>query len=367
MKLACTQENLQKGLLIVGRMVSKNSTLPVLGNVLLKTEKGGLRLTATDLEVGVSCVVGGKIDEKGEITIPARLLSEYVSQLPKERVALKTSNQELTVACEDSTATIKGISAEEFPLVPTVEGTIEITVPAAAFREAVEQVAFAAARDESRPELAGIYFHLEKGVCTLAATDSFRLAEKKISYKGPAGPHVVIIPTRTIMEIGRVLDSSGELTIRLSDNQVLFVFDNVELVSRLIEGQYPPYRDVIPQQLGTKATVNRMEFLQAVRTAGLFSKTAAQDVKITVDPAKKHLLIQAEASQVGGHHQTVPAKIEGELDTVIFNFRYLTEGLQALTKDEVVFETGGSSSPGKLTNAGTKETNYLYIVMPIKL
>ena len=365
MKLACTQENLNRGLNIVGRMVSRNSTLPVLGNVLLKTETGGLRLTATDLELGVSCLVGGKVEEKGEITIPARLLTDYINQLPKERVALKVDGKELQVSCEASKAQIKGISADEFPLIPQVESAFEVVIPAGPFKDAIQQVAFAAAHDESRPELTGVFVQFLPNKCILASTDSFRLAEKTILCKNAGNERQVILPSKTLLELARIIEAEGEVKIRLSDNQALFTYQDVELISRLLEGQYPEYKDIIPQDLMTKATINREEFITAVRAAGIFSKSGAQDVRLRIDPTKKTLLLNADASQVGGHEQEIPGKIQGPQDEVVFNYRYLLEGLQALTGEHVIFETGGNSSPGKLSS--TKDENYLYILMPIKM
>lgn len=366
MKLACTQENLQRGLNIVGRTVSRSSTLPVLGNVLLKTDTGGLRLTATDLELGVSCLVGGKVDQKGELTIPARLLADYISQLPKERVSLTAEGKTLEVRCEERNAQINGINADEFPLIPKVEASFTATLPAQPLREAIKKVVFAVASDESRPELAGVLVQLEKDQCILAATDSFRLAEAKIKTKSSKGDKTFIVPAKTLAELARIIDDADEVVqLQASENQVLITYRDVELTSRLIEGQYPPYRDIIPTELPTGATLDRSEFLDAVRAAGLFSKTGAQDVKLGVDADAGQVTLQAQASQIGGHKQVLKATIEGPSDHVVFNYRYLLEGLSALSGSRAVFATGGSSSPGKLTDP--RDASYLYILMPIKL
>jgi len=367
MKLACTQENLQRGLSIVSRTVSRSSTLPVLGNVLLKTDTGGLRLTATDLELGISCLVGGKVDEKGELTVPARLLADYIGQLPKERVSLAAEGKALAVTCEERHAQINGIAAEEFPLIPRVEATFNAELPAAALRDAIHKVVFAVANDESRPELAGVFMQFNEGSCTLAATDSFRLAEARVAAAGLRGSKSIIVPAKTLAELARIIDQDGPVVLKASDNQLLITYRDVELTSRLIEGQYPPYRDIIPADLPTKATLDRGEFLDAVRAAGLFSKTGAQDVRLTVDPDKKQISLQAQASQVGGHEQVLAAAVEGPADQVVFNYRYLLEGLSALEGSRVVFSTGGSSSPGKITGSAKEDQSFLYILMPIKL
>ncbi|MFO0702437.1 MAG: DNA polymerase III subunit beta [Candidatus Andersenbacteria bacterium] len=367
MKLACTQENLQRGLSIVGRTVSRSSTLPVLGNVLLKTDTGGLRLTATDLELGVSCIVGGKVEEKGELTVPARLLADYVGQLPKEKVSLAAEGKSLKLNCEERHAQINGIAAEEFPLIPTFETNFSAELPGLALREAIRKVVFAVANDESRPELAGVFVQFEKGRCTLAATDSFRLAEVSLQAEGTKDSKSMIVPSKTLAELARIIDDESAVSVRASDNQLLLTYRDVELTSRLIEGQYPPYRDIVPNDLATRATLDRGEFLDAVRAAGLFSKTGASDVKIAVDPEHKQLRLQAEASQVGGHEQVLSAAIDGPADNVVFNYRYLLEGLSALGGARVLFETGGSSSPGKLTSLSKDDASYVYILMPIKL
>ena len=365
MKIACTQENLQKGLSIVGRVVSRNATLPVLGNVLLKTETGGLKLVATDLEVGVSCLVGGKIEQAGEITIPARLLSEYVSQLPQEPITLQMNGKELKVACRETNAQIRGITADEFPLLPSFKSVFEVTLPADKFKEAIEQVISAVARDESRPELSGVYLQFSPDRCTLAATDSFRLAERTIEVKGITDERAVIVPLKTVSEIARILEPTDSVVLRLSENQIQCSYKNVELISRLIEGNYPPYKDILPKDLPTKSVLNREQFSNAVRSAGLFSKTAAQDVVVTIDADKGAVQVKAEANQVGGHDQKLKASVSGPSDQVVFNYRYLIEGLQTLTSDQVVLETGGGNSPGLLQDPDRKD--YLYIVMPIKV
>jgi DNA polymerase-3 subunit beta len=365
MKLACTQENLQRGLNIVGRLVSKNATLPVLGNVLLKTDTGGLRLTATDLELGISCLVGGKIEEKGEITIPARLLADYVNQLPSDRVSLTLEGKELHVSCEESKAQIKGISADEFPLLPKIESIFEARLPALELQRAIQKVVFAAAHDESRPELNGVFMQFSKNSCTIAATDSFRLAEYTFSYEGAGHEAPIILPSKALQELARIIDQDDQVILKLAENQVLLTYRNVELISRLVEGQYPNYQDIIPKDLPTRSELNRNELIAAVKAAGLFSRTGAQDVKLTVDPSAKQVRVAAQASQVGGHSQALDAKISGPNDDVVFNYRYLVEGLLALDGEGITLETGGSSSPGKILS--TKNPGYVYIVMPIKL
>ncbi len=366
MKLACTQENLTAGLNIVGRMVSKNNTLPVLGNILLKTETGGLRLTATDLELGVSCLVGGKIEEKGEVTIPARLLSDYVNQLPKNKVILNSQGKELELACEENKAVIRGIKADEFPLMPKVEAVYQITIEADKLQQAINKVVFAAASDESRPEIAGVSLIIKKDQCVLAATDSFRLAEKKISCKNSNQTEKqVIVPAKTLVELARIIQPEGEVNIKLSDNQILFKYENIDLISRLIEGSYPQYKDIIPTNLPTKTIINKEEFINEVKTAGLFSSNGANDIKINIDSKEGDLRIRAEASQVGGHTGRVVAKIQGKDDQITFNYHYLLEGLNVFTAKDIILETNGSSSPAKITSAQDKD--YLYVVMPIKL
>ncbi len=366
MKLACTQENLNQGLNIVGRMVGKNATLPVLGNILLKTETGGLRLTATDLELGVSCLVGSKIEEKGEVTIPARLLNDYVNQLPKNKVGLTSKGKELELVCEDTTATIRGIKADEFPLIPKIEPIFEAIIDANEIQQAINKVVFSVANDESRPEIAGASLIIENNTCTLAATDSFRLAEQKFSCKSDnQEKRQIIIPAKTLIELSRIIRPEGNVQLKLSDNQILFKYENIDLISRLIEGSYPEYKDIIPANLPTKTLVDREEFINEVKTAGLFSSIRANDIKVSIDTKNKVIKVAAEASQVGGHTGEVSAQITGNDDQVIFNYRYLLEGLNAFTAKKITIETGGSSSPGKIVSEQDKD--YLYVVMPIKL
>lgn len=368
MKLTCTQENLQRGLSIVNHLAGKNTTLPILNNVLLKAENGVLELSTTNLEVGVKCLVRGKIEEEGAFTVQARLLSDYVNLLPSQPVNLEMKDSELKVSCESYKTKVKGMSAEDFPLISSVETKKTIQLPVNEFKEALGQVIFAVALDETRPEISGVYFQLDKKGLVLASTDSFRLAERILVLKNaPSSEDNFIVPFRTLQELNRILgDASGDepLTIRWTDNQVSFEFDGIELISRLIEGQYPDYHQIVPTNFKTEIVIDAKEFTQLVKSASLFCRAGINDVTLVANPDKKELEIMSSNSQLGENKGSIQAEITGEANEIVFNYRYVLDGLQNMSAKEVRLKLIDKHNPGLFLPEG--ETSYTYIIMPIK-
>ena len=315
MRVTCTQENLTRAVGIVARSIGKDASLPVLSNVMIATERGRLKLSSTNLELGVTCFLGAKVEDEGSLTVPARLLLDYVSNLPSETVKLDGTDDTLKLSCGENNASIKGIPVAEFPLIPTSSGNANCVVEAAPFADALGQVVFAAAKDESRPEIAGVYFQLsEEGEITLAATDSYRLAErtlkKGIERKGDAAS--VIIPGRALQEVHRILDASaGKVSITFEDGQAIFSFDdpiltggNVEIVSRVVEGRYPDYAQIIPEEFSTTVRLNLKEFSTALKATSLFSRAEASDLHIAVEQGDQTVRFSAESGQLGKNAQT---------------------------------------------------------------
>jgi DNA polymerase III subunit beta len=367
MKFTCTQENLQRGLSIVNHLAGKNTTLPILNNVLIKAENGSLELSTTNLEVGVKCLVRGKIESEGSFTVQARLLSDYVNLLPSEPVSLELNDAELEVKCESYKTKVKGMSSEDFPLIASVDAKQSIQMPVPDFKEALSQVIFSVAMDETRPEISGVFFQLSKDGLTLASTDSFRLAEKILPLKHELEDESFIVPYRTLQELNRILSDAGEeepLTIRWTENQVSFEFDGIELISRLIEGQYPDYRQIVPTNFKTEFVVDAKELVQLVKSASLFCRAGINDVHFIANADSSTLEIKAANSQLGENKGSIGAEITGDTNEIVFNYRYILDGLANMKEKKVRLKLIDKHNPGLFLPEG--QTGYTYIIMPIK-
>ncbi len=366
MKLTCTQENLSHGLQLVSHIASKNVSLPILNNVLLKAEKGILSLLTTNLEIGVICSVRGKIEKEGSFTVQAKTLNDYINLLPKENVELGVYDGNLRIECKNAKTVMKGLDSSEFPLIPEVDAIFSYEIKTLKLKEALTAVGFAVAYDETRPEISGVYFSFKNDELTVVATDSYRLAEKKISLEKKGEAHHVIVPARTIQELIRILgEEPGIITIQSNENQIVFTFNEVKLTSRVIEGQYPDYRQIIPEEHRTKATVHTNELINTVKRASLFCKPGGNDIKLTFNTQEGVIDVTAVNLQVGESEARQEASIEGEDNSIIFNYRFLLDGLQNINSPECILETTTNTNPGLLKPAG-QEGGYVYIIMPIK-
>lgn len=375
--ISTTQDNLLLGLNIVSRVSARNVNLPILQNVLLKASEGMLHLSATNLELAVSCLVRSKIGASGEITVPARLFAEYVHVLPQGEVDLTISGKTLQISAGKSQTKVQGIPASEFPVIPHIEGGKKYQIKIDTFRQAAGAVLFAAAQNEAaRPELSGVFFRLNElgaGTLALAATDSYRLSEAVLSLEkdseGEAGH--VLVPAKTVMELVRILSVKSDgvevvdtLTITIAENQVQFDIGNVELISRTIEGQYPDYRQIIPDKFRTEAVLSRNELTQAVKAASLFAKTGLYDVGLGLEPGKA-LVVSAADAQTGESQTEVACEAKGEANKAVVNYRYVLDGLSAIQSDEVVVKMIDGANPILIMPKDEAE-HYTYIVMPIK-
>ena len=372
MRVSCLQENLAKGLSVVGRAVATRSTLPVLSNVMLATDNGRLKLSATDLEIGISCWIGAKVEEDGAITVPARSFIDLVNSLPPERIDMEliVRTQTLNLKCARYEANLKGIDAQEFPLIPSAEeGEGQITLETDAFREMIEQVVFAAATDESRPILTGVLAKFEGKQLTLAAADGFRLSVRSIELPMETEPASIIIPARALAEVARI--STEEETIALiiasNRNQVLFHTPNVELVSQLIEGNFPDYQQIIPKTYTTRTVVNTGSFLRACKTANIFARDAANIVRLQIVPggelAPGHMTVTATSAELGDNVGEMDASIEGDEIEIAFNVKYLIDVLSVIDSADVALETTTPSSPGVIRPVGDED--FVHVIMPM--
>ncbi len=375
MKLSCLQENLSRGLAIVGRAVASRATLPITQNVLLSTEQSMLKLSATNLEIAMTTWIGASIEEEGSITVPARLLTEFVNSLPSDTIhmELPPGGGQLKLACARAKAQIHTTDASEFPPIPTVEDGIVAKVDPQALKSAISRVAFAAATEESRPVLTGVEVRLTGSQFTLAAADGFRLAVYHGVLLEPVESDIeVIIPARTLNELSRLLgdqEEAVEIMMTPAKGQVLFRVQGVEIVSQLLQGAFPNYDQLIPQKYDTRAVFDLQGLLRATRTAAIFARDGSNIIRIEVVPgsngdAPGKAIISAKSEEVGDNEDWVDAEsIEGGEAKIAFNSRYLQEVLAVLDKGSVALEMTTPSSPGVFKP--TDSDNYIHVVMPM--
>ncbi len=367
MKLVCTKENLKKGLFAVSRVVGNNNPLQVLNNILIKTDEGRIKLSSTNLEIGINTWVGGKIEKDGALTVPARLINEYINNLPTDKVVLESlDNHNLNIESENYHTNIKGLSAEDFPLIPQVQEEPLAKIDSAELQEALAETIWAAAANETQPEISGIFMAFEEGQVRIAATDRYRLAERtavlKENIKGSTKE--VIVPYRTVSELYKILgNGKGEVEVYFSESQVLFKFDDTELISRLIDGNYPDYRQIIPKEFKTEVELKREEFAHALKAASLFVPDS-NNVTVEVKPGEG-IVVTAQSVSSGENTTQVKAKVTGPETSAVFNFRYLLDCLNNLGEANIKFKMINDSSPAAVVPE--KRDNYTYIVMPIKL
>ncbi len=373
MKLSCLQENLSKGLSTVGRAVATRTTLPITNNVLLATEKSRLKLAATNLEIAISCWLGAKVTEEGAITIPARLLTDFVNSLPNDKIEMTLSprTNTLELKCARFEGRINGVDAEEFPPIPSIGEGVMTKMEPEALRLAIAQVVFAAATEETRPVLTGIHSEFDGNTLTLAAADGFRLAVHKAPLAEPVAERTeVIIPARALTELQRLLmdqEEPVELTVNLNRSQVLFRLKDVEMVSQLIQGTFPNYNQLIPQRYTTRAEASLAEFTKATRTAAIFAREGSAIVRLQITPGEEltpgKIVLSARAEEVGDNIGEVDATVEGEEAKIAFNSKYLSDVLGVLHEERVALETSSPSSPGVIRPVGVE--NYVHVVMPM--
>lgn len=363
MNISCTTENLKKGLAIVSHIVGKNQNLPILNNVLLSCEDGVLTLATTNLEIGIQTQVRGKVGKAGNVTIPARLLTDYINNLTADTVELNTKGLQLTVIAKGSKTTIKGVDAAEFPLLPGIEATQAFSLSVGLLKTALKQTVFAASRDSARPELGNVLTKVQNNSLTLAATDSYRLAEKQIPVQ-TAGEFQVLVPQNTLLEAQRVFGESTDeqVNVEVNDNQIKISNTSTFLISRISEGQFPDYRQIIPESSNTTATVGIQALTQAVRATSIFCRQGIDDIKLYF--ANNKLTISALNDQVGESEVVVDVELSGEESEIVFNYHYLLDVLAVIQGSEVLVGVSDSSLPGVVKPKSGSD--YVYVIMPIK-
>lgn len=375
MKLICTQENLSRSITYLERITGKQSTLPILSNILVEAENGRLKLSATNLEIGVVVNIGAKIEEEGKITIPAKLIGSFIHNLPAEDILnLHTEQTSLVIQSSQYEGKIKGMDGKDFPIIPHFQGSeYPFVFPAQHFKNALAQILFCVSQNESRMELTGVNVSFEEKSLYLAATDSFRLAEQvfELPYKTEPAQSF-IIPSATCQELLRIITlESKEVLVAIEENQVFFEVDGIKIVSRLIHGKYPDYKQIIPTSFLSTYQMKRDELIRAVKIASVLSSYNAGEITIQFAPGAPECSIEAVSQEVGQNKSRVRIENQSGEDLehmFTFNPRYVLEGLNALKGEYVVFHINNATSPVVLREVEKKETeaSYLYIMMPVR-
>ena len=366
MKLKCTQENLNKGLGIVSHVASKNTNLPILNNIMISAKSGILSLVATNLEIGITANVRSKIDEDGSFTIPATVITSYINLVSGDNIDIDLEGKELRINAGKQNTKIKGEGASEFPIIPEVEKNNKFIIEGEELIKSLSQVVSSASMDDTRPEISGVFMYFNGNKLILAATDSYRLAEKKCNLIKGGEETRVIVPQRTILELIRIcgLLPLGQVEIYLDDNQILFNLGEVQLTSRLIEGEYPDYKQIIPKNFNTEAIINKDGFIKVVKGASLFSKSGINDVNLAFLKDKGEISINALNTQLGENTAAVEGKITGDNNDIVFNYKYLLDGLTNIDSENVNIKIIDNTNPGMFTSEG--KDDFTYIIMPIK-
>jgi len=371
MKIQIFQENLNKGLNIASRTISSKAQLPILSNVLFKTDQNRLQISATNLETGLVIWLGAKVEKEGEITIPAKILTEVIASLPTGKIDLELKENTLEISTDGYQASFNGVPSAEFPKLPAFSQENLFSLPSEKLLEAINQVAFAAATDEGRPVLTGVLFKLEEKTLSLVATDGYRLSLKTILLTTPVKEKVnLLLPAKSLMEVARIIadtkadkQSSVQMGFTKEQNQVVFVFPEMVLFSRIIEGEFPDYEKIIPQEAKTKLFLDRENFSQVVKVVSIFARDSANIIRFKITAS--FVEMSANSPQVGENKSSLEAKLEGEEGEIAFNFRFLQNFLAAVSSSEVCFEMSGSLNPGVFRPIG--DNSFLHIIMPVRL
>ncbi len=375
MRVTCLQENLAKGLSIVGRAVAARSTLPVLGNILLATDNGRLKLSATNLEIGITCWIGAKVEEDGATTVPARTFIDLVNALPQDRVDMElvVKTQTLNVKCNRFANNVKGVDAQEFPIVPKPDEDNAIHIAPAVLHKMIEQVVFAAATDEARPILTGVLAKFSGKSLTLAAADGFRLSVRTAQLEDGVDETLeVIIPSRALAELSRIIGDQQEpisITVTPQRSQILFHLKDIDLVSQLIDGKFPPYESIIPKSSSTKSIVDTAVFLKACKAANVFARESANIAKVAIKPGDSltpgHITIGATSAETGDNAGEMDATIDGTPVEIAFNVKYLIDVLNVVGAERISLETTDAAKPGLIKPIG--DETFTHVIMPMHI
>ena len=374
MNLICIKENLKEGLDNALKIIRSNSTLPILNNFLLTADNGRLKISSTDLEIGITSWVSSKISKDGGIAVPAQLLSQFIGNLPNKNINLEVKNQKLYLNCDNINAVINGLSPDDFPIIPKINNAPVLLINSSVLKESLNSVINSAATSNNRPEISSIYLRMEPDWIKIVSTDSFRLAHKtlfissddlndkiKINYQKSQN---IIIPLRTAGEILRILgDKNIDIKISIDENQVLFDMGDINIISRLIEGNYPDYEAIIPKSSETMCYLSRNKLEEAVKSSSCFS-SKLNEVALKTNSVKSCLEVSSTNNEIGDHKAQIDSEIRGNDVDIIFNWRYLLDGLRNINSDEIILGFNGNQKPAIIRPV--KNTDFFYILMPIR-
>lgn len=367
MKIECTQENLKKGLNIVSRIINKNTNLPILNNIYIETKENKLKLIATDLEMGIEFVLPCKVVEEGNLVVPGLLFSNYINSLPSSNIVIESKETEMSIKCASFKTKINCFNPDDFPILPEIEKGISYSVSGIDFFNSLSKIAFSIANNKNRPEINGLLFKVENENLFLVGTDSYRLTEKKMNIVNEANiSKEIIIPLSTVQEIIKILQVEKEnINFVISDNQILVKTKNISLISRLISGEYPDYKQIIPDDFNTSFKINKNEFINIVKNIGLFSDRTSSDINIKTEVENKKLIIESKNNQFGENIAEIDKEIFGDDNFINFNYQYILDGLNSIDEDIVSFSFINENMPALIK--GEDNSEYIYIVMPIRL
>ncbi|MGC9048726.1 MAG: DNA polymerase III subunit beta [Patescibacteria group bacterium] len=369
MKFIVLQKNLAKSLSQISRIATSKTTLPILNNVLIEAEKNLLKLSTTNLEIGITSQIRAKIEKEGKITLPCQILTNFIDLIDEELIEVELEDSEVNFKSKNSFTKIKGISAEEFPIIPQIEKENCFKIKADILKTALDKVIFAVSPAETRIEISGVLFSFnspEENFLTLVGTDSYRLAEKvvKLTDSNFKEKLNLIIPIKALQEFSRLPEEEKIVEIYSSENQILFVYESTELISRVINGEYPDYKQIIPSSFTTKIILEKESFLKAIKTVSLFSRTGINDVNLKFEAKNNKTIVSSLNTQLGQSEIRLESEIRGADNEIIFNYRYLLDGLLNISGDEVNLNIVNDRAPAVLSSPQDKE--YIYLIMPIK-
>ena len=384
MKLTCTQENFKKAIFNSERLVSKQTTLPILNNILFEAEKNRLKLSATNLEVGVVVQIGAKIEKEGKVTMPARLLSSFVNNLPSgDNIEIESNEQGLKIKSGSSRAIIKGLPAADFPLIPQKRADFQLQISGRKLKNMISKVSLAVAFNEARQELTGINILLGEKELFFAATDSFRLAEGRLGISSQeinkeayqaliSKKESIIIPATTMLELARIIpdDQEKEVKIAIEESQIFFEYDGTSLVSRLINGKYPDYKHIMPKEFQTRCVAAKNEIQGIIKMASIFTSGKTSEIGLELSSEKKKITVSGKSVEVGENTSELKADITGPEQKITFNARYVLDGINSLDTPQIAILVNNGSAPAAIQEIDEKTgevlKDYIYIVMPIK-
>lgn len=381
MKIICTLENLKKAIFNTERVTGKQITLPILENILIETEKGRVKFSATNLEIGIVSIIGAKIEKEGKITVSAKSLSNIINNFSnnEENITLEANNNILQLVNNSHNLKIKGLNAEDFPIIPKTNGEFLFNLEAVKLKEAIFKLLTCISINETRPELTGVNCVFLDKTIYFAATDSFRLFEENFEIKDIAQGYEryisrnpsIIIPANTLAEIMRIISNLevGEISVVIEENQIFFFYGDIYIVSRLINGKYPEYKQIIPKKFATRAVFKKEGMQRAIKIASVFTNNKTGEITLEINPEKKKIIIKAESQERGEDVSEIFAEVVGPKQEIIFNPRYVLDGVSLFNSPQVVMLANNNSSPvaiQEIKENGEVGDKNIYIVMPIK-